>query len=518
VFDSPALFAVAINSIDALIVIAYLAGTTLLGVWLGRGQADNRDFFLGGHRLPTWALLVSIVATETSTVTFLSVPGKSYVEGGNFTFLQIAIGYIVGRLAVIVLLLPAYFRGEMLTAYQILEQRFGPTTRRLASLVFLITRNVADGLRLFLTALALNIALELNMLACILVTTVVTAIYSCAGGVRSVVWNDCIQFAIYMLGAIVAACLLLTQLPGGWDQLMDFGQATGRWQLFDFDPIGRISFDQSWTEWRSAIYGSLTKPTMTFWAGCVGGAFLSLATHGADQLIVQRYLCAKSRAAAGWALGLSGVVVFAQFALFLLIGVELACFNAETGGIGNGVAGDEAFMTYVVNHMGVGLKGLIFAAILSAAMSTLASSLNSSASSLVGDWLQPMLPALDDHRSLMLSRLLTVLFAAVQCAVAIVAYRISMQEAVVDQVLKIAGFAIGLLLGLYALGLMSPRTPERAALAAFALGAAVTTWVAFGTKINGYWYTLVGSGTIVISGLVFTMISGWINIRPASSS
>jgi SSS family transporter len=494
VYDSPALFAVAISPIDLLIVAVYLAGTTLLGIWLGRGQADNRDFFLGSHQLPTWALLVSIVATETSTVTFLSVPGKAYVEGGNFTFLQIAFGYIVGRLAIIAFLLPAYFRGEMLTAYQVLEQRFGVSTRRLASLVFLVTRNLADGLRLFLTALALNIALGLDMLTCILVTTAATAIYACAGGVRSVVWNDCIQFAVYMLGAVVAAGLLLSQLPGGWDQLVAFGQSTGRWRLFDFDP-------------------SLTKSSMTFWAGCIGGGFLSLATHGADQLIVQRYLCAKSRSAASWALGLSGLVVFAQFALFLFIGVELACFNQQTGGIGANVGGDEAFMTYVVNHMGVGLKGLVFAAVLAAAMSTLASSLNSSASSLVGDWLTRILPPLDGRKSLLLSRGLTIAFAAVQCAVAIFAYRMATSEGaeffhIVDAVLIIAGFAIGLLLGLYALGLISPRTSEPVALAAFAAGAGVTSWVAFLApfRINGFWYTLVGSGTIVVVGLVLTMI------------
>ena len=478
---------VGIGPVDGFIVIAYLVVTTLFGVMLGRGQADNRDYFLGGHRLPTWALLVSIVATETSTVTFLSVPGKSYVDGGNFTFLQIAIGYILGRLAVIIFLLPAYFRGDMLTAYQVLERRFGVTTRRLASLVFLATRNVADGLRLFLTALALNIALGLDMPTCILVTAVATAIYSCAGGVRSVVWNDCIQFAVYMLGAFAAAYLLLSQLPGGWDQLMAFGDATGRWQLFDIDP-------------------SLTKQQMTFWSGVIGGGFLSLATHGVDQLIVQRYLCAKSKSAASWALGLSGVVVLAQFALFLFIGVELACFNSVTGGIGASVKGDEAFMTYVVNHMGVGMKGLILAAVLAAAMSTLASSLNSSVSSLVGDWLSPLLPRLDDRKSLNLSRLLTIVFAVVQCAVAITAYRIQLERAIVDAVLTIAGFAIGLLLGLYGLGLIRPRTSEPVALAAFTVGTVVTTGVMFGTSINGYWYTLVGSGTIVIVGLLLSVI------------
>jgi SSS family transporter len=480
---------VALEPLAGLIVVAYLLATTLLGVWLGRGQADHRDYFLAAHRLPTWALLISIVATETSTVTFLSVPGKSYVAGGDFTFLQIALGYIVGRLAVIAFLLPGYFRGETLTAYQVLERRFGVATRRLASLIFLVTRNLADGLRLFLTALALNIALGLDMLSSILITTIATAIYSAAGGVRSVVWNDCIQFGVYMLGALAAAWMLLMQLPGGWDQLVTFAEATGRWRLFDFDP-------------------SPFKRGMTFWTGLVGGGFLSLATHGVDQLIVQRYLCARSRRAAAWALGLSGVVVLGQFALFLFIGVQLACFNSATGGIGANVVGDQAFMTFVVRYMGVGMKGLILAAVLSAAMSTIASSLNSSASSLVGDWLGPRLPALSERQSLRLSRILTLVFAAIQGGVAVGAYAIALEKdrAIVDAVLTIAGFAIGLLLGLYGLGLIVPRASQRVALAAFGIGTAVTCYTAFGTDLNGFWYTLIGSGTIVIVGLILTEI------------
>jgi SSS family transporter len=489
VFQLSAFFAAAIGSLDLFVVVAYLATTTLVGIYLGRGQAGNKDYFLGGHRLPTWALLVSIVATETSTVTFLSVPGKAYVDGGNFTFLQIAFGYIVGRLAIIVLLLPGYFRGEMLSAYQVLERRFGVTTRRLASLVFLVTRNVADGLRLFLTALALKVALDVDMMTCILVTSIATAVYACVGGVRSVVWNDCIQFAVYMLGAFAAAWLLLTQIPGGWGQLVEFGHATGRWQLFDFDP-------------------SVKKSSITFWSGFIGGGFLSLATHGVDQLIVQRYLCAKNKASAAWALGLSGFIVLLQFAVFLFIGVELACFNSVSQGIGANVSGDEAFMSYVVNYMGAGLKGLILAAILAAAMSTLASSFNSSASSLMGDWLTRYLPQMSDASALRLARVLTIVFALIQSAVAIGAYMIALQEhqAIVDAVLKIAGFSIGLLLGLYGLGLIWKRTTEPIALAAFLVGATVTTYVAFRTPINGYWYTLIGSGTIVVTGLFLTLI------------
>jgi Na+/proline symporter len=299
-----------------------------------------------------------------------------------------------------------------------------------------------------------------------------------------------------MLGALVAAGLLITQIPGGWSEVVAFGESTGRWQLLDFD-------------------FSLTKPTITFWVGCIGGGFLSLASHGVDQLIVQRYLCAKSRSAAAWALGLSGFVVLAQFALFLLIGVELACFNQATGGIGEGVSGDEAFMTYVVKHMGVGLTGLILAAVLSAAMSTIASSLNSSASSLVSDWLAPWLPNLDDRKSLRLSRLLTLVFAAVQGAVAIGAYWVTMEKAIVDSVLAIAGFAIGLLLGLYGLGLIAPWASQRVALVAFAVGTAVTSYAAFGTSLSGYWYTLVGSGTIVIVGRI---LSQFMDRRGASST
>lgn len=472
------------------IVVAYLLVTTLFGVFLGRGQTGSKDYFLDSHRLPTWSLLISIVATETSTVTFLSVPGKTFVEGGNFSFLQLALGYIVGRFAVIAFLLPGYFRGEMLSAYQVLETRFGVTTRRVASLVFLLTRNLADGLRLFLTAIALNIALGLDMVTCILVTSIATAIYSCAGGVRSVVWNDCIQFAVYMLGALAAAVLLLKQLPGGWGQLVEFGSETGRWQLFDFSL-------------------ALNSPTMTFWSGALGGAFLSLATHGVDQLIVQRYLCAKSQSAAAWALGLSGFVVLAQFAVFLFIGVELACFNEATGGIGS-VSGDEAFITYVVRHMNSGMKGLILAAILAAAMSTLASSFNSSASSMMSDWLTRLLPPMDDRKALNVSRALTIVFALVQCGVAMGAYYLALdkEKSIVDAVLTIAGFAIGLLLGLYALGLIAPRTPESIALMAFGVATVATTITAFTTSINSYWYTIVGSVTTVVVGLLLNAILG----------
>ena len=259
---------------------------------------------------------MSIVATETSTVTFLSVPGKSYVANGNFTFLQIAFGYIIGRFAIIVFLLPAYFRGEMLSAYHVLESRFGLTTRRLASLVFLVTRNLADGLRLYLSAVALDIALGGGLITSIVVMTVITAIYSCAGGVQ-----------VGRVERLRSVCRVHGRRDcDGVDHRSQSARRmdttggvrpcdTHRWQFFDFDP-------------------SLTKPSVTFWSGLFGGAFLSLATHGVDQMIVQRYLCARDQKSASWALGLSGFVVFAQFALFLLIGVGAGVLLFDSSGSG----------------------------------------------------------------------------------------------------------------------------------------------------------------------------------------
>ena len=499
--ELPTVSPVAIGTLDTLIVVFYLVATTLLGIWLGRGQKNNRDYFLAGHKLPTWSLLLSIVATETSTVTFLSVPGKSFVANGNFTFLQLAFGYIVGRFAIILFLLPAYFRGEMLSAYHVLESRFGLTTRRVASLVFLVTRNLADGLRLFLSAIALNIALEIPVVWCIVVMTVITAIYSVAGGVKSVVWNDCIQFAVYMAGAFATVWIIISNLPDGWNTLAAFGRDTHRWQLFDFS-AGILTKDVGF--WNTILGGP--NKGVTFWNGLLGGAFLTLATHGVDQMIVQRYLCARDQKSAGWALGMSGFVVLAQFALFLLIGLALAAFYATVDQANAPNEGDKAFMTFVVGHMGAGFRGLILAAVLAATMSNLSASFNSSASSLMSDWLGRWLPKTDERSGLRMARILTIASAIVHAAVAIAVYEIGLQKSVVDAVLGIAGFAVGLLLGLYALGLFSRRITEQTALIAFLVGTVVMCCVWLFSPVNSWWYTLIGSSTVAIIGFALSAL------------
>jgi len=238
-------FALNINAVDASIVIVYLLAVLIFGLWVGRGQRTSEDYFLGSRSLPWGILLLSIVATETSTVTFLSLPGIPAAMNGNLTFLQVAIGYIVGRLLIIYVLLPIYFRSETFTAYEVLEARFGKLSRRLTSVLFLVTRNLSDALRLFLTALVLQIVLGLDLTVAVIVLGLFTVIYTLVGGARSVIWNDAIQFVIYMLGAGAAFTIIIVNMPGGLPDLLQFGVETGKFHMFDFD-------------------FSLSKPTMTF--------------------------------------------------------------------------------------------------------------------------------------------------------------------------------------------------------------------------------------------------------------
>lgn len=481
-----------ISGIDAAIVVFYLLGVMAFGLWVGRGQRTTEDYFLGARSLPWWALLLSIVATETSTVTFLSLPGISAAAGGNLTFLQITFGYIVGRLVITRLLLPLYFSGRAFTAYRLLESRFGALTRRSAATLFLVTRNLGDALRLFLTALVLQIVLDLDLAVSIITLGAITVAYTLVGGARSVIWNDCIQFSIYVLGAMAALIVIITALPGGVQDMADFAAAADRLRLFDFDI-------------------SPFAPTMTFWAGLVGGAFLTMATHGTDQLMVQRYLSARNQRDASRALAISGFIVFAQFALFLLIGVALAAFYSlapvATGPDVPG--GDRLFATFIVDHMPVGLAGITLAAVFAAAMSTLSSSLNSSATTLVTDLLLPLRRAETSPASqLTLSRFVTAGFGVVQVGIALVVGAMGMTESIVANVLKIAGFASGPVLGIYLLAVAAPVVRQPAALTGFLLGVAGLSAAALGTSLHWAWYAAVGALLTAVSGWLVQVASG----------
>jgi len=479
-------FSLNIHPLDAAIVILYMLAVLAFGLWVGRGQKTSSDYFLGGRSMPWGVLLLSIVATETSTVTFLSLPGIPAALNGNLTFLQIAIGYIVGRLLIIYVLLPIYFRSDNFTAYEVLESRFGKLSRRLTSVLFLITRNLSDALRLFLTALVLQIVLGLDLTISVILLGLITIIYTLVGGAKSVIWNDGIQFVIYMLGAVAAFAIIAREMPGGMPALLQFAEQSDKFRLFDFD-------------------FSLTKPSMTFWSGVAGGAFLTAATHGTDQLMVQRYLSAKSRRDAGLSLGFSGFIVFLQFAVFLGIGIALAGFFTQMPG-SNPMAdghGDRLFAFFIVNYMPIGLTGLTLAAVFAAAMSTLSSSLNSSATALISDiWLPLRGREISQAAQLRAGRIATAAFGILQVTIATLVGIIGTTESTVFNVLKIAGFASGPVLGLFLLAVAAPRVKQPAALMGFVVGVAGLSVIAVGTDLYWPWYAAVGS--------LLTWLAGWV--------
>lgn len=477
-----------IHSIDFAIIIIYMIASIALGVWVswsGRNRSVE-DFALGGRDVAWWAILGSIVATETSSATFLSVTGKPVFEGGDCRFLQLAFGYVLGRLAVSLILLPQYFRGRITTAYEVLAKRFGANAQKAASLIFLLARNLGDGLRLYLCAIALNLALGISLPLSILVTGIVTLIYTMIGGIRSVIWNDCVQFVIYIAGGIAALWVLVTNVPGGWSEILAHAQATDRWRVFVFAPE---TARQRW-EWMQWL---LSEP-YTFYAGIVGGMFLTFGTHGVDQMMVQRYLCARSERDAAWALVSSGIVVLAQFALFLTIGVALSAFIKHFPVPIESAKADRVFAWFIVEHMPVGLCGLTLAALLAAAMSTLSSSLNASATAVVGDL------STKEFATVFATQMWTVFFGFVQIAIALGAQYVS--SSVVDEALTIAGFTVGVLLGIFLLGLISKRASEGAALLAIFGGSAVMLFIQFYTPVTGIWFAAIGCGTTLLIGLL----------------
>ncbi|QEH38078.1 Sodium/glucose cotransporter [Aquisphaera giovannonii] len=465
------------HSIDLVVIASYLLGCIALGWWLGSDTKSLNEYFLGERSIPAWAVMISIVATETSTATFLSVPGVAYKV--DLTYLQLPIGYLFGRVIVAMLLLPSYFRGRIETAYQVLGHRFGTTTRRTASLLFLVTRSLSDGLRLFLAAKVLQLIAGSTIGTAILVMAAATIVYTYLGGMKAVVWADVLQFAIYMVGALIALLLLVGKLPGGWTELIDRGQDAHKFRMFDF------SFDPT--------------RAYTFWAGLIGGMVLNTATHGVDQIMVQRYLSARSQRAAAGALVASGLVVLIQFALFLLIGVGLFAFYQVDPPSGMPLAPDDAFATFIVGYLPVGVKGLVIAAIFAAAMSTLSGSLNASASAVVNDLYRPITGCDDERTLLRLSRGLTVAWGAVQAAVAMGATQL--EDSVVNNALAIASFATGILLGLFLLGILTSRVGQRAALVGMVAGISAVSFAKFGTSLAWPWYALVGSSTVFAVGL-----------------
>jgi SSS family transporter len=484
-------------AVDVAIVAVCVLGTTLLGAWFGRRQRGLNSYFVGDRNVRWWLVLISIVATETSTVTFLSIPGKAFdPQDGDLRFLQLAFGYVIGRMLIAWFLLPQYMRGDLLSAYQLLRQRFNAAVQRTASGLFLITRAVADGLRLYLASLLLQSCTGWDSQVSVLVIGGATMVYTYLGGMQAVIWTDLLQFIVYIAGAIIAALCILRLLPGGVEEFVAVGESHHRFHLFDwaFDP--------------SRVY--------TVWAGLIGGAFFTMASHGADQMMVQRYLCVRSLGQARTALILSGLVVLLQFTLFLLIGVGLYVLSVEgrltfTGEPKN----DEVFGLFIIGYLPRGIVGIVLAAVLAASMATLSSSLNSSASAFMADFYRPLTSSRPESHYLWVSRLMTAVWGLTRIAVAMTAVELQSGKSVVDQVLAVAGFTTGTVLGLFILGSMRTPVASYAALVGMLAGllTVLLVWLpsVWGRALFAWpWYAPIGT---IVTVTAAWAINPWIKNR-----
>jgi solute:Na+ symporter, SSS family len=489
------------NLLDLFVLLAYLSGTTALGMWIGRSQKSANDYFVAERSIPWWAVMFSIVASETSALTFISIPGLAYM--GNLGFLQVVAGYIIGRIVVSFTLLPRYFNGNLVTAYALLETRFGLTTRRFTSIVFMCTRALADAVRVFATAIPVALIIgpalpeAYAMPVAILVLGLLTVVYTYRGGMKAVVWTELVQASVYIVGGLSAAWLIGQSVAGGWGGILDQAGAAGKLQLFNW------KFD-------------ISNPH-TMYAGLIGGAFLAMASHGADQLIVQRLLSSRSLKDAQRALIGSGFVVFAQFTMFLLVGVGLwVLFENRTF-----PASDQIFPRYIIERMPHGLIGLIVAAIVAATMSTHSGTINALAASTTHDIYLPLTGrSVDDPRTLQMGK-----YFALAWGLALTGGALLFTDngtPVVVVALGIASFTYGGLLGGFFLGIFWRRALQRDAILGMSVGIFCMAFIVFAkqlvaafpstagalgdvAKIAWPWYVLIGLTITMTVGILSSL-------------
>src|SRR5438034_8828331 len=477
-----------VRRLDIAVIAAYCAAVIVFGLVLSGRQRDANDYFLGHRGLPWWAIMLSIVATETSALTIISVPGLA--ARGDLTFLQLSFGYLVGRIGVAAFLLPGYFEGTQDTAYQRLERRFGTGARRTASGVFLLTRALADCVRIFATAIPLAIITRWSLAAGILAIGIVTVIYTWVGGLRAVVWVDVIQLGVYLLGGL-ATLIVATHLAGGVGAFARAWDA-GKLVTLDFTPSFKVLY--------------------TFWGGLLGGALLAGASHGTDHLIVQRLLAARGLRDAQRALIGSGLFIILQFALFLLVGTSLWLAGADRVGRRS----DAIYPTFVITQLPAGLAGLVVAGILAAAMSSHASAVNSLASASTHDFYAPLTGRHDLEHLLWVGRWFTLIWTAVLVGGAI-AFIGDRETPVVQLALSIASLTYGSLLGTYILGGAWRRTRQMDVIVAIVGSVIVMSPVVLGAVIPHFplhwlrglawwWYVPLGTAVTVLVGILSSFV------------
>jgi solute:Na+ symporter, SSS family len=471
---------VALRPADLAVVIAYLIGITIFGARFRKGQHNLRDYFLGGRDLPWWAITLSIVSAETSILTIISTPGIAY--SSNMNFLQLIFGYLIGRVVVSFVLIPKFFSGEIFTAYQFVEKRFGHALKVFTAALFLISRALAEGVRVFAIAIVFEIVFKTGVLAAVVLVTVLTLIYTFEGGFTAVIWTDVIQLSIYVVGSVIALVLALHWIPGGWGTVGHLASISGnKLQVFNF----RLSFREPYV----------------FLSGLIGGAFLDSASHGADQLIVQRLLAARTRRQSQAALLSSGLVILFQFTLFLVIGVVLFTYyhSFPSGHLFRRT--DQIYPYFVVHSLPMGLAGLLTAAIIAAGMANLSSALNALSSSSVMDFYRPWVrPGKDERHYMRVSRGMTIFWGAALIAFALIAHLL--KESVLVLALTIASFPYGSMLGVFLLAVLVRNAHWRGTLVGAIVGLVVLAAIMEFTFVAWTWYVAIGT--------VVTFITGWV--------
>ncbi len=468
-----------LNWLDYAVIAGYVLALTAFGTYFARFQRSTKDYFLTGRSVPWWAICFTVVATETSTITFIGVPAAAYT--GNMAFLQLPIGYVVGRIIVSAVFLPAYFRGDLMTSYQLLEWRFGPGVRAAGAAIFLLTRSRADGIRLFTTALVIAVVTGIPVPWTVILLGTAMIVYTMYGGSAAVIWTDVVQMFVYLAGALIIFFALLYAIEGGWETVVATGSAAGKFEIFDF--------------------GLDFSTTYTFWAGLVGGVALTLATHGTDQFLVQRLLSAPSARDAGRGLILSGVLVMLQFALFLVIGVMLYTYYQQVALPTLGRA-DEILPRFVISTLPSGVAGFIVAAIVAAALSP---SINAMAATTVNDfYLRYVNETADEQTMMRVSHRATLFWGIVQLIVALGAQW--MDRSVLDAGLSILSLTAGPVLGAFLVGFATTRVSAAAMLTGMGVGLLVLVYVWMATPIAWTWYAFIGSAVTALTALAASLV------------
>jgi len=478
----------ALHWTDLFVVVAYLIGVTVFGAHFRKSQHSLRDYFLGSRRLPWWAIALSVVSAETSILTIISTPGIAYRS--NLAFLQLVMGYVAGRVVVSFLFIPRYFTGEMFTAYQLIERRFGRRLKVFTAGLFLATRALAEGVRVFAISIVVELVFKTGVLTSVVIITLLTLFYTFEGGLTAVIWTDVIQLTIYLAGTMLAVVAALHAIPGGWTAVSQMAQTSG-------DKLSVFNFALNWHQ------------PYIFWSGLIGGAFLTCASHGTDQLIVQRLLAARNKRQSQTALLSSGLLIFLQFSLFLVVGVVLFAFYhrraPEAAARFN--SADQVFPTFVVTQLPRGLAGLMVAAIISAAMANLSAALNALASSSVVDFYRPFVcrEAKESHY-LGVSRGMTLVWGVILILVALGAQHL--RRSVLELALTIASVPYGSMLGIFLLGVLTRKATERGALIGALAGLGVLLLVIAFTPIAWTWYVAIGACVTFAIGVAASTAEG----------